>query len=47
MGKVIMSASSKTDQRIGIMNEIVNGMKVIKMYGWEHAFANKLSKARK
>ena len=37
----------KSDVRIGIMNEIVNGIKVIKMYGWEVPFSDKIAEARK
>ena len=32
---------------IRIMHEIINGVKVIKMYGWEHAFAQHNAEARK
>ena len=39
--------AQKTDIRIGIMNEIVPGMKVIKMFGWEESFADKIALARK
>ena len=35
-----------TDERIRIMHEIINGVKVIKMYGWEHAFAQRNAEAR-
>ena len=37
----------KTDVRIGIMNEIIDGIKVIKMYAWEHAFAKSIGDARR
>lgn len=37
----------KTDIRIGIMNEIIDGIKVIKMYAWEHAFAKSIGDARR
>ncbi len=36
-----------TDKRIRIMNEIISGMKVIKMYAWEYAFKAVVSKLRK
>lgn len=35
-----------TDERIRVMHEIINGVKVIKMYGWEHAFAEHNAGAR-
>ncbi|CAL1537561.1 unnamed protein product [Lymnaea stagnalis] len=34
------------DRRIRLMNEILNGMKVLKVYGWEEAFEKKVSKYR-
>ena len=37
----------KTDIRIRIMNEIIKGIKVIKMYGWETSFSNLVANARK
>ena len=36
-----------TDKRIRIMNEIIVGIRVIKMYAWEHAFKRVVSKLRK
>ena len=39
-GKLRGRTAEKTDYRIGLMNEIVNGMKVIKMNTWEKPFAN-------
>ncbi|XP_064396708.1 ATP-binding cassette sub-family C member 4-like [Halichondria panicea] len=36
-----------TDKRIRIMNEIISGMKVIKMYAWELAFKAAVSKLRR
>lgn len=35
-----------SDKRIGIMNEILNGIRVIKMYAWEQPFSNLVDKAR-
>lgn len=37
----------KTDARIRLMNEIIDGIKVIKMYAWEHAFAKSIRDARR
>lgn len=37
----------RTDERVGLMNQIVNGIKVIKMYTWEKAFAKLVETTRK
>ena len=39
--------AKKSDTRIKIMSEIIQGIKVIKMYAWENSFANLVEKARK
>ena len=39
--------AKRTDERIRIMNEIIYGIKVIKMYAWEHSFAKLIEKARR
>ena len=46
-GKLRVRTAGKTDKRIRLMNEIVNGMKVIKMYTWEKSFASLVHDARK
>ena len=33
-----LSAAGKTDERVKHMNEIICGIRVVKMYGWEYAF---------
>ena len=45
--KLRVETATKTDKRIRLMNEIINGMKVIKMYTWEEPFAKLVHKARK
>ena len=35
------------DERVKAMNEILSGMKIIKLYGWEQAFINKVQSIRK
>ncbi|KAJ3652255.1 hypothetical protein Zmor_018236 [Zophobas morio] len=37
----------KTDKRVKLMNEIITGVKVIKMYSWEKPFAKLVELARK
>ena len=39
--------AKKTDERISLMNEIINGIKVIKMYAWETLFARQIENARR
>lgn len=34
------------DSRIKMMNEILNGMKVLKLYAWEPAFEQRIGKIR-
>ena len=41
-----MKSAARTDKRVQIMNEIVSGMRVIKMYTWENSYADILAKAR-
>ena len=42
-----VETASKTDRRIRLMNEIVCGIKVIKMYCWEKPFSLLVDDARK
>lgn len=42
-----LSAAKLTDKRILIMNEIISGIRVIKMYGWEYAFHTLVANIRK
>ena len=39
--------AKRTDERISLMNEIINGIKVIKMYAWESSFAKLIEKTRR
>ena len=34
------------DQRIKLMNEVLNGMKVLKLYAWELSFKDKINAIR-
>ena len=36
-----------TDRRVKIMNEVITGMRVIKMYAWEHAFRGVVDRLRR
>ncbi|XP_032238396.2 ATP-binding cassette sub-family C member 4 isoform X2 [Nematostella vectensis] len=51
MGNALMSLRSKAihwmDERVKIMNEIIAGMRVIKMYTWEDSFAKLIMHLRK
>lgn len=42
-----MRVARRTDHRVGIMNEIIQGIQVIKMYAWENAFEKVVGLARK
>ena len=40
-------SSKVTDKRVRVMNEIISGMRLIKMYAWEWAFHEYVKKIRK
>ena len=42
-----LSTAQFTDSRVQLMNEIISGMRVIKMYTWERPFASLVAEARK
>lgn len=42
-----MKATKRTDIRVKFMNEIIQGIQVIKMYCWENSFAKMIQKIRK
>ena len=44
--KFRLDTAKKQDKRIGIMDEIISSMKLIKMYCWENQFAKRIFKAR-
>lgn len=46
-GKLRMKNTKRTDVRVKIMNEILLGINVIKMYAWEKSFAQLVDKIRK
>ena len=42
-----LKVSDKTDKRVKVMNEVISGIRVIKMYGWEYAFHRLVSRLRR
>lgn len=42
-----MKVALRTDQRVGIMNEIIQGIQVIKMYAWEKPFQIVVAETRR
>ncbi|XP_044752049.1 ATP-binding cassette sub-family C member 4-like isoform X2 [Coccinella septempunctata] len=46
-GKLRYKIALRTDRRVKLMNEIVMGIQVIKMYAWEKPFENMVSLLRK
>uniref|UniRef100_A0A1X7SGP3 ABC transmembrane type-1 domain-containing protein n=1 Tax=Amphimedon queenslandica TaxID=400682 RepID=A0A1X7SGP3_AMPQE len=45
--KLRARAAKMTDRRVKVMNEIITGIRVIKMYTWEYAFSNVVASIRK
>ena len=41
-----LQAAKVTDVRVKVMNEVITGIRVIKMYGWEDAFHKMVAKIR-
>ena len=42
-----VKSAKVTDKRIKVMNEIISGMRLIKMYAWEWAFHKHVKKIRR
>lgn len=42
-----LKVARRTDNRIGIMNELISGIQVIKMYAWEIPFQKVVDEARR
>nr|ASU47346.1 ABCC3 [Cnaphalocrocis medinalis] len=46
LGKVRFATALKTDERIKVMTEVINGIQVIKMYAWEIPFQKVVGERR-
>lgn len=42
-----LKLAARTDNRLRLMNQVITGLQVIKMYVWEIPFNNLVEKARK
>ena len=42
-----LKAARETDRRIKVMNEVISGIRVIKMYAWEKAFKRMVDRIRR
>ena len=42
-----LKSAAVTDQRIKVMNEVITGIRVIKMYAWEYAFERVVTQLRR
>lgn len=51
MGKMTatfrLQTAKRTDSRVRIMNEIIQGIQIIKMYAWEKSFSKVVDRLRK
>lgn len=44
---LLLTTALRTDDRVSLMNEIIQGIQVIKMNVWEKSFAKKIDLSRK
>jgi ATP-binding cassette subfamily C (CFTR/MRP) protein 4 len=47
LSRVRLATAKLTDTRLRYMNEIISGMRVIKMYCWEGSFAQRVAQTRR
>jgi len=47
MSEYRLKTSKITDTRIRLMNEIISGIQIIKMYTWEKTYAKLIERIRK
>jgi len=47
MSPLTLKSAEKSDDRLRVMNQIIAGLQVIKMYVWETPFYNLVETARK
>lgn len=47
MSRLTSVSAKKTDNRLRLMNQIINGVEVIKMYVWEVPYSLLVEKARR
>jgi ATP-binding cassette subfamily C (CFTR/MRP) protein 4 len=40
-----MQVAVQTDDRIRLMNDVISGIQIVKMYIWEESFANLVKQA--
>ncbi len=45
-GSFRAGAAKQSDERVKLMNEILSGMRVVKMYAWESPFSKAISDVR-
>ena len=46
-GKIRHRAAAVTDERLKIMNEIISGIRMVKMYAWEWNFRDLVAQIRR
>lgn len=44
--KYRLKTAQQTDSRLKVLNEVIQGIQVIKMYAWEESFAALVNKIR-
>ena len=47
VAKLRMRAAQVTDKRLAVMNEIISGIRAVKMYAWEWPYRDKVRQIRR